>query len=42
VLYVLGYMQAAGKRSAGFTIAGLGLIVVLVDGIIGLVRALLA
>jgi uncharacterized membrane protein YecN with MAPEG domain len=42
VLYAVGYMQAAPKRSAGFGIAALGFVVLLVDAAIGLARSLVS
>jgi uncharacterized MAPEG superfamily protein len=42
VLYGLGYLREASKRSAGFLVGALALGVLLVDGAVGLARALLA
>jgi uncharacterized membrane protein YecN with MAPEG domain len=42
ILYALGYMQEASKRSAGFGIAALGFLALLIDATVGLARSLLA
>jgi uncharacterized membrane protein YecN with MAPEG domain len=42
VLYALGYMQEAAKRSLGFGVASLGLGVLVLDAALGLARSLLA
>ena len=42
VLYALGYIKEAAKRSAGFGIAALGFGALLLDATIGLLRSLLA
>jgi uncharacterized membrane protein YecN with MAPEG domain len=42
VLYALAYMKEAGKRSAGFTIASVGFLVVLGNALVGLLRSLAA
>jgi glutathione S-transferase len=42
VLYALGYMREAAKRSMGFGIASLGFGALALDATIGLVRSLIA
>ena len=42
VLYGVGYLRAAARRSGGFVVAGFGLGALLLDGAIGLIRAALA
>ncbi len=42
VLYALGYMKEASKRSLGFGVAALGFVALLLDATIGLARSLLA
>ena len=39
VLYSLGYMAAAAKRSSGFLIAGIALLALLVLSIVGIIHA---
>lgn len=41
ILYALGYVREAAKRSMGFGIAALGLGALVIDATVGLVRSLL-